>query len=314
MAEEIRSEYPCSQKDLYSILETAWLNYDEHQADFAALKALYTVLYSTNAKAAVAAAKALPDAQARGEHAESLRVVLVEQAETCRQNFHKLKSYIVTAYPNKQLHKGKFEAAGQLYYEGASSDDWESVSQLNQSGSNFIAANTADLTAGNNMPAGFQATYDGDAATFLTTYNDFKTAEQTSEQTAEKINANNAVYRTGMGMMKDGQLIFAAEPDVAVKYQFQTLWDLVNPAVAGIKGNVKNFADNLPLGGAKIIAQQAGDPIDEALTDDTGNYSLRLAAGTYRVTVELPGFVPENGEVTVDERGYKTMDFSLRAV
>ena len=160
MAEEVKNEYPCSQKDLYSILETAWRNFDGHQPDFAALKALYTILYSINAKAAIAAAKALPDVQARGEAAESLRVELVTQAETCRQNFQKLKSYIVTAYPNKALHKGKFEAAGQLYYEGASNEDWESVSQLNQSGSNFIAANSVALLAGLNMPVGFQATYD----------------------------------------------------------------------------------------------------------------------------------------------------------
>ena len=176
MADEVKNEYPCSQKDLYSIMETAWRNFDEHQFEFAALKALYTVLYSTNAKAAIAAAKALPDNQARGEAAESLRVSLVDQAETCRQNFQKLKSYIVTAYPNKALHKGKFEAAGQLYYDGASNEDWESVSQLNQSGSNFIAANSVALLAGANMPVGFQAAYDGDASTFLSTYDNFKVA------------------------------------------------------------------------------------------------------------------------------------------
>jgi len=109
-----------------------------------------------------------------------LRVELITQAETCRQNFQKLKSYIVTAYPNKALHKAKFEAAGQLYYDGASNEDWESVSLLNQSGSNFIAANSAALLAGNNMPAGYQATYDADGTSFLLTYNNFKAAEQTS--------------------------------------------------------------------------------------------------------------------------------------
>ena len=313
MAEEIKNEYPCSMKDLYSILETAWKNFDEHQPDFATLKALYTVLYSTDAKAAVAAAKALPDVQARGEPAESLRVELVEQGETCRQNFQKLKSYIVTAYPNKLLHKAKFEAAGQLYYEGASNEDWESVSSLNQSGSNFIADNTAELTAGNNMPAGFQATFDGDAETFSETYNDFKAAEQMSEQTGAKIKANNKIYGTGIAMLKDGQLIFAAQPEVAVKYQFQAIWDLVNPPVAGIKGNVKRASDNLPVSGATVTAQQAGEPVDETETDDAGNYTLRLAAGTYLVTVSAAGFVSQTVEVVVEAGNYRTVDFVLVA-
>lgn len=314
MADEVKNEYPCSQKDLYSIMETAWRNFDGHQQEFALLKAFYTVLYSTNAKSAIASAKALPDNQARGEAAESLRVELVEQAETCRQKFQKLKSYIVTAYPNKALHKGKFEAAGQLYYDGASNEDWESVRQLNQSGSNFIAANSVALLAGMNMPAGFQAAYDGDAGAFGTTYDDFKVAEQTSEQTAEKINANNAIYRIGIAMMKDGQLIFAAQPEIAVKYQFQSLWDLVNPPVAGIKGNVKRASDNTPLGGAVISAQQAGDPVDEIVTDDEGNFSLRLSAGTYQVTVSAAGFVSQTVEVIVDGGSYKTVAFSLVAV
>jgi hypothetical protein len=224
-----------------------------------------------------------------------------------------LKSYIVTAYPNKALHKGKFEAAGQLYYEGASNEDWESVSQLNQSGSNFIAANSVALLAGLNMPVGFQATYDGDAAAFLLTYDNFKVAEQTSEQTANKIKANNEIYRTGVAMLKDGQLIFVARPEIAVKYQFQSIWDLVNPPVAGIKGNVKDSKNNLPLSGALITAQQAGEPVDETLTDDAGNFSLRLAAGTYQVTVSAAGFVSQTVEVIVDAGNYKTLAFSLVA-
>jgi hypothetical protein len=298
---------------LYSILETAWENYDGHQPEFALHKALYTVLYSTNAKDAIAAAKALPDLQARGEPAETLRVSLVTQGETCRQNFRKLKSYIVTAYPDPLVQKPKFGAAGQLYYRDSGNEDWESIASLNQSDSNFIAAESVALLAGNNMPAAFQAAYDGDAATFLATYNSFKSAEQTSEETAEKIEANNAIFKTGMGMMKVGQVIFINEADVLVKFTFQSLWDLINPPVAGVKGNVKRASDNLPLSGARVTAQQAGEPIEETSTDETGNYSLRLAAGTYRITVDAPGFVSQSLEVIVETGNYRTVDFSMVA-
>ncbi len=313
MAEEIKPEYHCSQKDLYSILETAWENFDGHQSEFAAHKALYTVLYSTNAKNAIAAAKALPDLQARSEPAETLRVSLVTKGETCRLNFRKLKSYIITAYPDELVQKAKFEAAGQLYYSEAGNEDWESIESLNQSGSNFIAANSVALLAGANMPAGFQAAYDGDADDFHTTYNDFKVAEQTSEQTAEKIKANNTIFKTGMDMMKDGQILFANDVDILVKFTFQSLWDLINLPVAGIKGNVKRASDNLPLSGARVIAQQAGEPVEETATDENGDYSLRLAAGTYRITVEAPGFVSQSVEVIVETGNYRTVNFSMVA-
>lgn len=311
MTEEVKNEYPCSQKDLYSILETAWQNFDEHQTDFASLKALYTVAYGSIAKDEIATAKALPDNQARGEVAESLRVQLISEGDTCRKNFQKIKSYIVTAYPNKALHKAKFDAAGQLYYEGASNQDWESVSMLNQNGSNYINANSVDLLAGANMPVGFLASYDADAATFLATYNSFKTAEQTSETTAKKINANNSIYRTTTGMLKDGQLIFAAKPEVSVKYVFQSLWELVNPSVAGIKGNVKQALDNLPLKGVTITTQQTGEPVDTVETDELGNFSLRLAVGTYQVIVSMVGYVSQSVRVIIPIGSYKTVDFSL---
>jgi hypothetical protein len=313
MAEEIKPDYHCSQKDLYSILETAWENYDGHQPEFALHKALYTVLYSTNAKAAVAAAKALPDNQARGEAAETLRVSLVTQGETCRHNFRKLKSYIITAFPNEEVQKAKFEAAGQLYYSDAGNEDWESIESLNQSGSNFIAAESVALLAGNNMPAGFQAAYDADKDDFHTNYNDFKVAEQTSEQTADKIKANNAIFKTGMDMMKDGQIIFTNDADILVKFTFQSLWDLINPPVAGIKGNVKRASDNLPSGGATVTAQKEGEPVETTETDDEGDYSLRLAAGTYHVTVSATGFVTQSIDVVVETGNYRTINFSMVA-
>lgn len=314
MADIVNPEYRCSQKDLYSILETAWANYDGRQPEFALLKALYTVLYSTNAKAAIAAAKALPDAQARGADAETLRVSVVNEADVCRLNYKKLKSYIITAFPDPLIQKPKFEAAGQAYFREAGNEDWESVEMLIQAGTNFIAANSVALSAGNNMPAGFAAQWDGDGLTFNTTYSLFKIAEQTSEDTAKKINANNAIYRTGINMMKDGQIIFENKPEVSVKFVFQSLWDLINPPVAGIKGNVKRASDNLPLGGAIITAQQAGEPVETTEADDSGNFSLRLAAGTYQVTASADGFISQTVEVVVDKGSYKTVNFSLRAV
>jgi len=314
MSEIVKPEYRCPQKDLYSIEETSWENFDGHQGEMGTHKALYTTLYSDAAKAAIAAAKAMPDAQERGETAESLRVELVLEGETCRHNFRKIKSYIISAYPNKDLHKGKFEAAGQLYYEDASNEDWESVNSLNQSGSNYIAANSAALLAGNNMPAGFELAFNTAKTSFAALYTAFKDAEQTSEQTAEKIKANNAIFRIGSSMRNDGQLVFSDRPEIAVKFQFQSIWDLINPPVSGVKGNVKRASDNIGISGATITVQEAGEPAETTETNAAGDYSIRLAAATYMVTVSAAGFVSQTRDGVVIDGSYKTLDFNLVAV
>ena len=58
-------DYPCSQGDLYSALETAWGNYGVHLTRFTAFKALYTLAYKTTAMTAIATAKAMPDDDAK---------------------------------------------------------------------------------------------------------------------------------------------------------------------------------------------------------------------------------------------------------
>ena len=65
MADIVNKDYPCSQKDLYSVLETAWGNNGVHLARFTAFKALYTLPFKTTALSAIASAKALPDDDAR---------------------------------------------------------------------------------------------------------------------------------------------------------------------------------------------------------------------------------------------------------
>lgn len=74
---------------------------------------------------------------------------------------------------------------------------------------------------------------------------------------------------------------------------------MVNPPVAGIKGNEKRASDNTPVSGATITALHAGETVDENLTDDAGNFNSRIAAGTYQGTVSAPGFVSQTVEAIV---------------
>ncbi len=316
MANFVRPEYNCSQKDLYSILETAWANYTLKQTNFTAHKAIYNPAFKTTAVAAIAAAKALPDDSTRSAVAESIRINLVKAGKTCLLNFQFLKSYIETAFSDKLQWPVQYKSAGGDYYREAGQEDWESLELLNQSAKNYLTNNNSLLlgVAPNlNMPATFTASLTNAATAFSALYLSFKSAEETSALTAVKINANNACYRTMTGMLKDGQVIFANDLETRKLFVFRTLWNLINPPVAGIKGEVKVISTNEPIAGATISIQKEGEVAFEMLTDDDGRYSHQVSAGKYTISVSAVGYVSQTKSVDMKDDGYKRFDFEMIA-
>ena len=61
MTNDPKPDYNCSQRDLYSVCETAWGNFESHLAEFSAFKAIYTSSYAATAKLEIDAANRLPD-------------------------------------------------------------------------------------------------------------------------------------------------------------------------------------------------------------------------------------------------------------
>ncbi len=317
MSELIKPEYRCSQKDLYSILETGWENYKIKLTEFSDHKAMYTATYAVGALAAVAAAKAMPDNAARTTIAETMRVELVELGLICLKNFKKLESYIKTAFPNEDLWEIQFEGAGQDYYAEAANEDWESMQLMMQSGHNYIDTNETlllGLAPNLNMPATFFAAFDLAASNFNAKYLAFKSAEETGEATAAKVKANNECYNLAINMMADGQLIFSDNAEAKKLFVFNTIWELVNPPVSGVKGSVKVVGTNAPLAGAVVKTQKTGEVAVETLTDIEGSYSKQLSIGDFKLIVIAPGYETQTLDVTMKATGYKTFDFEMVAV
>ena len=313
MTEMVNKDYPCSQKDLYSVLETAWGNYGVHLTRFTAFKGLYTAAYRTTATTAIATAKAMPDDDARSGASELLHIELVKLGAICTQNFQILKAYIDTAFTDKEVQKVQYVIAGQNYYRDASRQDWESTVMMNTNAKNYLAtpANVTALTAGNNMPAGFVATQKTASDNFDAIYASFKLAEVTSVETAAKIKANNACYQTGIQMLKDAQIIFMNEPEILTKFVFKNLLDLINPPIAGIKGTVKEKGTNLPLASATITAQLDGETAIAVAVDADGVFAKQLAEGMYKITVSAVGYVDQVFDMELKLTGLKTLNVEL---
>jgi hypothetical protein len=308
-----KAAYPCSQKDLYSVLETAWGNQGVHLTRFATFKALYTLPYKTSALNAIASAKALPDDDARSGASELLRIALVNMGKVCLQHFQFLKSYIDTAFTDPAVQKVQYVIAGQNHYKDASRQDWESMVSMNMSAKNYLAnaANISALTAGNNMPASFVATQKIASDNFDIQYANFKLAEETSVETANKIKANNLCYEAGMQMMSDAQKIFMNEPEILTKFVFSNLLALVNPPIAGIKGTVKEAVTNAIISNAQIFAQRDGFPAENVPVDLNGDFGQQLQEGNHKITVSADGYVAQVFDLDLKLTGLKNLNVDL---
>lgn len=151
--------YSSTQDELYEICRAGWQSCSDDLALFTPFKALYTAALITAKQTAIDTAEALPDDQARNADHEVKRATMVAQANVCMDLWLQLDRYIDTAYPDPVTKKARREEAGSTDYAKAKNQNWEKVKSLLLSGKNFLTAHTAELTAGNNMPAGFAATY-----------------------------------------------------------------------------------------------------------------------------------------------------------
>lgn len=217
---------------LYAALNIAWDSQSEHESEFIAENTLYPAGLSVTKKAAIAAAQAMPDGQARGAEAEILRIRMTEKMDVIIGKWNSLDGYISKAFKG-EYYKPRIEEAGKQYYEKAANKNWEYLTQLLVSGKNFVTAHSAVLIADGGMPAGFAASFDTVKTEFEGLYSQFKDAQQDSqEQTDAKISANNAIYKEGREMMEDGKRIFRKNASVRDRFIWERIVELVTPPTA----------------------------------------------------------------------------------
>lgn len=311
-----KTNYRCSQGDLYSVSETGWENYKKYQARFTAYKGKYTATTRTDALAAISAAKALPDDDARSAVAALLHVDVEKAGKVCLGNFQFLLGYIDEIWKDKVSRDVQYVAAGQRRYAAAANNDWEAMDSMNTSAKNFITANTTVLlgVAPNlNMPATFPATFNTGVTDFVTKYGAFKTASETGTLTGAKIKANNDCHDALTAMFADAQKIFLNEPDIARMFQFSYLLSLINQKIVGMRGTVKETGTNKPIGGAQISAQKVGEVAVVFVTEADGSYSKILSAGMFVVTVTAANYVSQTVDVELVDT-MKGVDFEMVVV
>lgn len=304
-----KPNYRCAQKDFYTVAKMGWAHYATYHAQLASYKAFYKPSFGTNALAAVNAAQALADDQARGAISETERIVLVGLGRTCLDYFDFLKGYIESAYADDTMWKSQFEALGNNYYAKAAHEDWESMVSMNVSAVNYvnITENFEKLTANENMPEDFKEIIGEAADAFASKYADFLASSDTSNATKAKIVANNACYKTLTSMFRDAQRVFKYDPAILQKFTFSSLLASINPPVAGIRGVVKESETNVPLV-VNIKTQKTGEVAVVFVSGADGTFSQQLAEGTYVIEVSAAGYVTQTMSLDLKLTGLKRLD------
>lgn len=316
-SERPRSEYRCSQGDLYTVGETIANTYGDHVTEFTNYSSLYTAATGTDLLLAIADARALPDeSQRKAEHSVR-RKQLDSQRVVCLSLWQQLTSYIRDGFA-EDVYDDMISAAGQGYYDSALAGNWDSVRSLLDSAVTFIGNATTELTAGG-MPATYPTALDTERALFATLHNEFLQSEEASRvATDKKVDSNNKVYREVMRICEDGKRIFRNNAAVREEFTFDRVLDLVSGSLSGhgVSGVTTDAATGAALGQVLLT-------LEELLAD--GTYVLRaelqsandgsfkfngVSNGTYRLTAQKAGFLKLEELLTVSD-GPVVVDFGL---
>lgn len=226
-AERVRKIYNCPVAELYAGLEIVWHSQREYEEAFMAENTLYTPGLAAVKLAAIAAARSMPDGQARGAEQEELRIQLNEQLYVVLERWIWLKAYVKAGFKGGHF-KPRIEEAGTGHYYRALRKDWEEAVLLLQSGRNFIVKHRTLLLAEGGMPPAFEARYGEEADKFEAIYQAFMKAKQdTKELTDRKLAANNAIYEDGKRMMRDGRNIFRKQAAVRERFVWRKVRQLI---------------------------------------------------------------------------------------
>lgn len=309
----MKSDFNCSQQELYVTARAGIQSFRDNLAEFEDFSGIYTTQWADNLLAKIAAAELLPDAQARSAESEVQRVNLAAATDALTELWQRLKRYITKGFPEAEL-KIRLGEAGANYYNKAANYNWDAVLSLGTTANNFITNHLAALTANNNMPAGFAATFSTAAQNVPVLYADYiQLEEQKTVDTALKSKANNEIYKTLMTMFLDGQEIFKKDEPLKKQFVFdEVLRHAGGKNTTGFKGLVFSNAHAMPIEG--VLVEAENHPYSK-LTDEDGHFEFnQIAADTYTFHISKPGFDPITTQVVLATGVTKTQNFKMNAL
>ena len=311
---ELRENYRCGQDKLYAGIAQVLKNVEEEIVSFANFKAKYDMSYIDQLKLELQAARELPSIEQRLAEQEIARINLLGRLESCLEVLNALRLYIRDAYSNDEIRAVRIKEAGFSDYTSASKANWEKLSSIMHKGKTFIADHEAELLANGNMPLGFRASFEAIELPLQPEIVAMLNLKENNKQgTAEKINANNALYAKAIELCEDGAYIFRKDAAKRVQFIWKSILELITPAgAAGLKGEVRANDTNVLLANVMVVLLPEGLPEIIKYSDDNGKYEFKnLPAKTYLCKADKEGFTTFVSNVTIDTGVTTTKNITL---
>lgn len=285
------SNYPCSQSVLYTTNDLIIMRLRENITDFSDFRGIYNDEFCDLLSAANANSRNLPNEQMRTLAHQAVRNELALLNKDCCNKYQRLKRYIAARWPKNE--EEYWIASGWNFYEQASGQSWSKTIDLNNAGSQFIAANAGALLENENMPATFPEDYNAACEAFSAKLEEFIAKEQDSQTgTFLKILSNNGIFARIMQVCMDAKVIYADDETMLNLFSFSAVSSLVEPAGASTAAiTVLNDETNLPI----VAEVQVVGSDKSTITDaSTGRCDItQLGAGSTNFVISANGFLEQ---------------------
>ena len=297
MKKKNEAVYPGAMALLYSVSFLAWNLYVKRWSAFNALSDKYTQQYGEDMLAAVEAAKSMPDVHQRRGNTGNVSNRLQTATAQALLSWKRLERLILKAFPLAEQGTA-IVLAGGAHYAKAARGNYSELSLLLAAGTGFISKNMAALQQGG-MAASFPTAYNTASATLTQEYASYGAALSTAtDDTTDKVKANNALYIALKEMLDDAQTLFEEEPNIRKQFTYKAIRNKVTKDVAcGLHFVIRDSetGKGLPAATITFTTQQESYTVNEK-----GVLDIKLEKGAYKIVVSVPGYVPYMSEVTVD--------------
>jgi hypothetical protein len=285
-----KKNYPCTQRELYAVCTSGWMNCQQNLEKFSAFRPVYTAAFLEARLKEVADAAAMPHRSKRSVNQGFARAELKAKMEQCHDEWNKLKLTLPMLFPGQPLDL-HYKDMGEEYYADSKYLKWEACTGLMDSALDFVQKHAVILNAsdrlGPKFAEGFKLLRD-ELHALLQAY--VSIMGDGSKGAEDKLKACNAIYEELKSLHADARILFKKDETTLNKFRFESQLDLVSGQNgSGIKGSISN--GQVPvhlLPGLLLSLTENGD---EAYISENGTYRFsQLSAGSYTMMVKANGY------------------------
>ena len=306
-------KYPSSAAVLYLIVQVMCDLAVKRLKDFSKLKKKYTQEFFDGILQNLAAAEAMPNDSSRKGVQSDKRTGLEALNGTICGLFQTLLLYLEEGFDESRWTDMK-QVAGGDFYEAAADNNWKASKTMQEMAIDFMETYEAELINGD-MPGDFAGNFGEQNVAFLAALLVFSTGKNTTgEEAADKLTANNNLYKQLSGVMRDGKRIFVNNAAMFTEFSYAAQKrKLGGEGKTGFRFSLLVKDTLVPVTTASVAFLPGGDVFDEV--SKKGVLLVHLPElkkrESYKYILTAPGFEEMSGELVADTGVMHRVDLVL---